>query len=281
MTITFVAAASIRENVIRVEFDVSVNFTGLLDANDVSKILDRWGITEDGTTTGMDGEAARPVKIVRVELATEDDGVEEADFGRFVNLYLDRPLTPFPAVYEVSWTDIYELDVDVDPSSGTSNVYGVYRILDTPTIEVPRRSKDFANPQTMSGARASLPRPTDPFSLGTFGVDDTGDYAHDEGNESLRKRVTRRLMTRKGAFAHLPGYGVGIPDKVKRLGTAEVLTQLKVDAELQIAEEPDVSQVRVVIITSASTPNLVRFRVAIRPKVGPAVAFDVPFDTAA
>lgn len=281
MPIAFVAAASIRENAIRVEFSLLVNYTGLLDPNDVSKVEGHWSVAEDAATTGMNGEAARPVSIVRAALATAEDGVEEADFGRFVNLYLDRPLTPYPAVYAVSWSGIYELGTVINPSAGSSNVFGVYRMLSAPTIEAPRQSKDFANPQTAGAARASLPRPSAAFSLGTFGIDDTGDYAHDEGNESLKKRVIRRLVTRKNAFAHLPGYGVGVPDAVKKLATQETLSSLKVDAELQIAEEPDVAQVRVVIVISSTTPNLVRFRVVIRPKIGPVVAFEVPFDAAA
>ncbi len=279
MAIAFVDAVAIRENVVRVEFSEVVSLTGLLETTDASR-PELWDVAADTSTTGMSGDAARPVTVVLVEYSGEEDGVEEEDEGRFVNLILDRPMTPYPADYVVSWEGIYAEDLATF-DDGEATISGVYRFIDAPTIEVPRRSRDFANPQTLAAAREALAVPEDPYALGTFGLDASGDYAHDEGNESLKKRVIRRLLTRKGAFAHLPNYGVGVPDETKRLGTAETLSRLKVDAESQIAEEPDVEKVRVVIVTSASQPDLVRFRVAIKPKGGPAIAFDVPFDRAA
>lgn len=277
--IQFVDVVSIRENAIRLEFDQAVNLTGLLSADDASR-TDLWNVVASTLSKGYDGQPARPVRIVRVELAGADDGVADVDVGRFVNLILDRPMTPYPAVYSVTWTDISAKDL-ASTSSGESDVYAVYRLLEQPQIQVPKPSRDFANPQTSSAAVSSLPRPHVPFALGSFGVDDTGDYALDEGNVNLKKRIVRRLMTRKGAFAHLPNYGVGVPDNAKKLGQAVTISVLKAEAEAQIASEPDVLQSRVVVVINSDTPNLVRFRVAVKPKVGKPVAFEVPFDLAA
>ena len=276
--ISFIDVVAIRENVLRLEFDQAVYFSELLDAGDAS-VPELWTVTAAAGSAGMDGETTRPVRVIKVELAGEEDGVEPADFGRFVNLILDRPMTPFPAVYDVAWTNVYAADLE-SFSAGTSDVYSVYRLLEVPQVQTALPSRDLANPQTLGMAAASLPR-SSTASLGTFGTDDTGDYAFDEGNVNLKKRAIRRLVTRKGAFAHLPNYGVGVPDEAKRLAQATVLSRLKNDAEAQIGEEPDVQAVKVAIVISSTVPGLVRFRVAIRPKAGPPIAFEVPFDMAA
>lgn len=277
--IHFVDLVAIRENAIRVEFDQAVNLTGLLASEDASR-PDLWSVTASSFSTGLSGDTARAVRIVRIELAGEEDGVADVDYGRFVNLILDRPMTAFPAVYSVTWVDIFAKDL-LSSSSGSSDVYSVYRLLEQPQIQVPKPSRDFANPQTTLAAVDSLPRPHVPFALGSFGVDDTGDYAMDEGLMNLKKRIIRRLMTRKGAFAHLPNYGVGVPDAAKKLGQAITISTLKTEAEAQIGQEPDVLQTRVVVVINSDTPSLVRFRVAVKPKVGKPIAFEVPFEMAA
>lgn len=277
--IQFIDLVAIRENAIRVEFDQAVYLTGLLSAEDASR-PDLWTVTASSLSRGLSGDVARPVRIVRVELAGEEDGVAVVDYGRFVNLILDRPMTPFPAVYSVTWVDIFAKDL-LSSSSGEQDVYAVYRLLEQPQIQVAKPSRDFANPQTTSAAIGSLPRSNLLSILGSFGVDDTGDYAMDEGITNLKKRIIRRLMTRKGAFAHLPNYGVGVPDAAKKLGKAITISALKTDAEAQIAQEPDVLQTRVSVVINSDTPNLVRFRVAVKPKVGKPVAFEVPFEMAA
>lgn len=79
-----------------------------------------------------------------------------------------------------------------------------------------------------------------PFS-GSYRVDDAGDIAWHTGIASLRKRVYRRLVTPKGSFAFLPGYGVGLSMK-KPLGL-NLLQALKVDINQQIRQEPEVADV--------------------------------------
>lgn len=277
--INFVDAIAVRENVIRVEFTTPVEYTGLLEVSDASR-PGAWSIAEVATTVGISGDAARPVSIIRVDLPGLAEGIEPEDLGRFVDLVLDRPMTPWPAAYDVSWSEIYEKGLET-VSSGVAQVQATYRLIEPPRVDVARPSRDFANPQTLSGARDSLPQPEASLALGTFRTDSSGDYAADEGIASLKKRIVRRLMTRKGAFAHLPNYGVGVPDKAKTLGTSAAIAALRADAEAQVLQEPDVAQARVVVITSADHPSLVRFQVFVRPKVGSPIAFEVPFERAA
>lgn len=266
LSVEFIDAQPIRENVVRVEFSVPIFFSGLLEQADGSR-PEKWAVVAVQGTFGATGDAARAVRVARVELAGEEDGVAIGDRGRFVNLVLDRPMTPYPAMYDVQWTDVFSSSL-VSSSSGTSRILATYRILQQPTIEYARPVRDFANPQVGSGA----------FALGTFGVGDDGDYAFDEGLASLKKRVLRRLMTRKGAFAHLPNYGVGVPDEGKKLGTASTLARLAADSEAQIAEEPDVERVRVTTFTDSKRPGLVFFRVLVKQREGNTVQIDAPFD---
>lgn len=271
----FIDAQALKENIIRVEFSENFYFTGLFDPGDAS-VNSNWTVTAVGGTTGISGDIARDVNVVFVELSGEDDGVFGADQGRFLNVVLDRPLTSWPAQYQLSWSNIFSQDL-LSTSSGTFQVAATYRQLEVPQIQVPTPSRDIANPQTLSAAQSSIPVPTLSIALGTFGVDDRGDYALDEGDVNLKKRILRRLMTRKNAFAHLPGYGVGVPDRIKTLGTAAALASLRADAEAQIAQEPDVQQVRVLILIPSNAPNLVRLRIAVKTKVGKPVAFDASF----
>ena len=269
------ASVAIRENVIRMEFDGFVFLTGLLEPEDASWPY-KWTVTENAETIGLTGDAARPVRVVRVELAGADSGVAEGDFGRFVNLILDRPLTAWPAQYSVAWQGIHDVNL-ANESAGSSTFQATYRRVEPPNVDSPRRAKDFANPQSIAAARTSLPNPTGFAVLGSFGYGDDGDYAVDDGIVSLRKRCLRRVTTRKNGFVHLPGYGVGIPLVAKQTGSSSLLASLRADAEAQLLEEPDVAKARVQVIRSADQPDLVRFRIAVKPKIGPAFAFDAPF----
>lgn len=270
----FIDAQALKENIIRVEFSENFYFTGFFDPGDAS-VDSNWTVTVVDGTSGISGDDAREVNVVFVELSGEDDGVFGADQGRFLNVVLDRPMTPWPAQYTLTWSNIYSQDLS-QTSAGTAQVAATYRQLETPQIQVPTPSRDIANPQTLLAAQSSIPNPI-ASALGTFGVDDRGDYALDEGDINLKKRILRRLLTRKNAFAHLPGYGVGVPDRIKQLGTVAALASLRADAEAQIAQEPDVQQVRVLILIPSDAPNLVRLRIAVKTKVGKPVAFDASF----
>jgi hypothetical protein len=270
--IIVVAATALRENVIRVEFSKVVYLTGLLEAADAS-VTDKWAVSADTSTKGLDDETARPVSVTTVTYSTEADGVVAADLGRFLNITLDRPMTAWPAVYVVSFVGIYAQDFG-SSITGDIRIEATFKVIEPPRIDQARPVRDFAMPAVPAADGIEI-------DFGAFVVDDTGDYAYDEGVTSLRKRVIRRMITRKGAFAHLPDYGVSIPDYAKRLAVSSVLSQLAADAEAQISREPDVAKVKVTARVDPRIPNLVRFLVLVRPIMGSAVQFDVPFRQAA
>lgn len=156
----------------------------------------------------------------------------------------------------------------------------VFKEIVAVQLDSGRVTRDIANPQTLRGALASgVSVPDAEALLGTFRVDAQGDYAFDEGVETIRKRVIRRLITMKGGFAHLPLYGVGIPGLGKRLAVAANLAAVAADAEAQIAGEPDVAGVKVRPIIDPSVPGVVHFQVRVQTKEGKQSAFDVPFVT--
>jgi len=274
--IAFSSAIAIRENVLRLAFTEPVYLTKILDTEDASRI-ERYAVTPVAGTVGNDGSATRPVRVVLADYApVEEVGVA---LGRnYVDLTLDRPMTPFPALYAVSFTDVFAADLasSVSSTPGGEVFPAVFKVLSRPTIDAARPSRDIANPQVASAA-SSLPDPDDALNLGSIRVDSTGDYASDDAVTNLKKRVLRRLVTRKGAFAHLPNYGVGVPSYGKKLGSPTVLTALATEAEAQIALEPDVARVRVAPIVSLTTPGLVRFQVFVQPKTGQPQRLDVPF----
>ena len=101
----------------------------------------------------------------------------------------------------------------------------------------------------------------------------------EEGIQALKNRIYRRMSTRRGAFAHLPEYGIGVKDYGKKLSTAAAISSLVSDTEAQIAQEPEVQFVRVRPIQDRLADGLLRLRIAVRTKTGKAAAFDSPFVT--
>jgi len=276
--IALLSVASIRENVFRLEFSVPVYWTGILDENDGS-IPTKYAIAVVPGTVGLDGNPVRPLMVSEVYVPGVLDGVAAEDVGRFVDVISDRPMTPHPALYDVTCSDIFAADLLSSVVSSTLTAQAVFKRIEPPSIATAIPSRDFANPMTRDAMFDPLPNPNDPLNLGTIVVDDTGDYAFDEGLTNLRKRILRRLITRKGAFAHLPNYGVGVPDYGKRLAVAAVVADVAAQAEAQIGLEPDVARVKVRPILDPNTPGLVRFQVLVRPRTGAPQRFDVPFVT--
>lgn len=269
---------AIRENTVRVHFDEAVYYSSLLDLADAS-IATKFTLLTVAGTSGMDGQPVRPVTVVRVDLPTALDGISEDDLGTYLDLVLDRSMTPYPGGYVLSILsgNVFNEAISDSVPDTEFPVAAVHKQLTSPQVDTARPTRDFANAQTLSAVQASYPL-VDSSNLGSIAPDDTGDYAFDEGEVNFKKRVLRRLVTSPGKFAHLPNYGVGIPDHGKRLAISSVLTALAAAAETQIALEPETGRVRVRAIVDQDTPGLVRFQVLVRPKIGPPVRFDVPFD---
>lgn len=90
-------------------------------------------------------------------------------------------------------------------------------------------------------------------------IDTDGDYRGDMGLENLKKRILRRLSTRRGAFAHAPEYGLQY--EIKRNVTVGLLRDLQAQAFEQVRAEPGVRSVRVTV--STPVPGLVRLKLEV------------------
>ena len=275
-TLSLNSILAVRENVFRLEFSFPIYFSRILDPKDGS-IPTKYSVAVVAGSSGNDGNATRPLLVSEIFSPGAVDGIAPGDFGRFIDVVVDRPMTPHPALYDVTITDIHSADLLAVIATATIRVPAVFKRLEPPQVDTATPTRDFANPQTRSAAQSSLPDPNNALVLGSIQVDDRGDYAFDEGLVNLKKRIIRRLITSKGGFAHLPNYGVGIPDHGKRLALSNVISDLAADAESQISLEPDVAKVKVRPIVDPNVPGMVRFQVVVKPKSGQAQRFDVPF----
>lgn len=263
-------AVAIRENAVRLTFSAPPAFDGLLTPNDASNPA-RYSVTAVAGTEGLDQLPVRAVRALVAELV-----VEAGAAGTLIDLYVDRPFSPWPARYYVACNNLATLgtQLPLDPSASFREFQGVRGAYSPNTAEAPVPLRDVANPQTRGDAASSLPTSSS-LVLGAYAIDDTGDYAMDEGLANLRKRILRRLVTARGAFAFLPDYGVGVAQNLKRLNAAAVRNQLAEEARRQILLEPDVAACSVAVVQRAV--NLVVFVILVRTTAGVGAKMEEPF----
>ena len=266
------SAVAVRENVVRLEFNQAPEFTWLLTSNDASN-PERYSI-KALVSVGRDGEMARAVRPALVERALVSGAL-----GRFIDVVVDRPFSPWGAEYLVACNQLRTYAGGLlDATKSSARFVGVYRTLRQQSTSNATPSRDFANPFTYT-AQLGQPLAGDQLLLGVIPIGSDGDYALDEGLVQVKKRIFRRLLTRKGAFAALPEYGVGVPTYGKRLGVAGVRQQLAAEAERQIKLEPDVEDARVNVVSDAKNPSVTIFQVRVRitGSQGRFQQFDIPF----
>lgn len=271
-------AQAVSENVIELEFSRPIYISNLLDTFDASR-PDFYTITPTPGTTGYDGSTTRPVTVVSVAVVTGQGFAS----GQVIALTLDRPMTAFPSEYSVNCSANIKSS-DLSTSIGTTafnNFFGLYRIIERPSVDQPLPSRDIANPQSLLTALGSdVSFPFNPIVLGTFPTDDNGDYGIDEGLPSFYKRLFRRLFSKPGAFLHAGiGYGVGVQSYGKKLGKAQTRNQLVAAIESQVSQEPEVANVQATTQMSTASPGLFRIILVIKLRTGRTrtYQFPVPF----
>jgi hypothetical protein len=252
-------AVAIAENLVRLYFSQEPYFSGLLDQYDASNFA-LYTITTN-PSTGLDGTPVQPVSVLYATVGSDPNSID---------LTLDRPMTAFPSSYSVAVSGVAD-EATMTPLPTSSQTFpGLYRRIVPPQLDAPVPSRDFANPQTPASLLGTSPVSPSAIAYGTYVVDDTGDYAFDEGLVAYKKRILRRGMTRKNAFAHLPGYGVGIPAYGKKLASPSLRAQIAADWETQIKQEPETASVSV---TTSTAPGLCWFIVNATTRAGGSVKF--------
>ncbi len=261
-SLAVVSAAPVAENRVRVTFNMAPSRTGLLTLDDGLR-PQNYGFAALELPAG-----SRSVRAVLAELVAGDE--------LSADVTLDRPLSPYPARYVVVVSNVVsESGFSLGPDR-EAEFDGLLtkRVPELP--ELATGARDVANPQTRSATLDPIPGVT-LETLGSIPADDTGDYAFDEGDAYLRKRVWRRIVTRKNGFYHLKDYGLGVLDLLKKLSRRSALALLRQDAEDQIREEPDVEDVEV-SLSVRTTPGgtILDFGVVVHAS-GRRSSFSFPF----
>lgn len=264
------SAVAVRENVVRLTFSRSVYWSQWHDPGDGSR-ASYYSVAEVTGTVGIDGNPARAVAVAEVRRAVDDPLALVTQ----VDVVTDRMFSPQGARYVASVANLISVTgTPIDPAHSSFEFDGVYRGLPRPLPDMQLSAADIANPQSLSALLDPLPVTTDDAMLGTYQTDVTGDYAQDEGMTSLRKRIIRRLTTRKGAFAHMPDYGVLMPANVKQLARAGLRQAIAADAEQQVMREPEVVSASVQLVVDGP---VTRFVVKARTAFGTGLDLSVPF----
>lgn len=86
---------------------------------------------------------------------------------------------------------------------------------------------------------------------GTLQISSGGDYVTETGPDLLKKLIVRRVISKPGDFFHLPKYGVGLREK-EPLPVVD-LRKLAKAIEMQVAEEPEVAEVKASLAYAASS----------------------------
>ncbi|MFA6168819.1 MAG: hypothetical protein WC700_19500 [Gemmatimonadaceae bacterium] len=175
-----------------------------------------------------------------------------------VDLRLDRTL---PGTMRGQQTNLRVTVANVISAAGVpmigatyQNFYGLNRVVNETTRRLERSvGRDLSNPFT----------PNSPAG-GTFRIGTSGDYKFATGMELVKKMVYRRLLTPKGAFFHLPDYGMGL--KPKSVAYPYMLTSARAEMKRQILQEPEVQDCSVKVTQNAS--QIVVFFVHVRTKQG-------------
>tara|TARA_Y100000034_G_C6866163_1_gene394794 strand:- start:466 stop:1347 length:882 start_codon:yes stop_codon:yes gene_type:complete len=271
-SLQLIAVQPIRENVLRLTFNTAPLFNGILTPNDASS-PDRFQIRAIPGTKA-DGTNPREVTPVFVERAAV-----ALSLGSQLDVTIDRPFSTYPAQYIASVNQLVSSSGGLlDPLHTSFTFDGLYRFVPPPRRDNAIPSRDIANPQTREALFDPLPSTTDEVVLGSIPVGDNGDYAFDEGVTNLKKRIFRRIVTCKGGFADLPGYGVGLPDNLKRMGAQRHRLALAAETESQLKQEPGVEDVSARVVTDSVNPGLFRLRIQVKATFSDdPIDMDVPF----
>ena len=247
ISLVLLTAIATSDNVLQLTFNYAPIFNNLLDAFDASNIND-YVITPIISTVGADNlvpKQVNPINIIQ--------GITE----EILLVTMDRTFSPFPAQYRITISNLMSVNgYPLNSALNTQLFYGVSRGLSIQRSDMITSSKDIANKQFSNSLVGTVSIVPEAYQLGTIPTNVQGDIATDDGLESYTKRVMRRCMTRKGGFAGLPDYGVGLPYQIKQLATSSIRSSLASEAEAQILQEPETKQVKCTFKQDTNNPSL-------------------------
>lgn len=260
-----VTAVAYRENAVRLQFSAPMKWSELQDLGDGSDPR-HYTVDVVAGTVGNNGEPVRPVSVI----AVVGYAGNRANGMTAVEVIVDRPLSPYPAQYTIAVEGVVTVSNEtLDPNADEATFYGVHRATGPNLAGAASPQADFANPATRGMFAGSHVDPNAQAEiLGTFVVDETGDYAIDSGATSYKKRVLRVCITVKGAFLHLPGWGAGVIENTKQLARPALLQQMATDAEDQIRQMPETVSVSVSFEAASGASGVYWMHVRAQSKTG-------------
>lgn len=166
--------------------------------------------------------------------------VEDSEARQF-ELYTLNLLPRYPAQLTVSLPGL--LSAALAPLTGPSSA------------QLDGAAKQQVTPRSNSSNPADLRSERIAGALaGTLVTTAGGDYQTESGDALLRKMVLRRLTTSRGAFKHLPNFGLGLRAKQALRGGG--INDLRVAIEEEVRREPDVASVSALLSFTPSTSVL-------------------------
>lgn len=244
--------------------------------------IDPYGSTDSSVAGGLSIVGAKPVSThtIRVTLAKEPQAISSQLPGDVFNprtwtvVRLDSGVG-FTVMEVVAITSNLEYEIRLLEALGSSNVqhqvssetllgedgglienpmfHNFFGLLDASQSTPERRAaqdkyaiRDIFNPQGLlpSGSTG-----------GVYTVATDGDYQLHGGTDFARKMILRRMMTTRGGFSHLPGFGVGL--RVKEPLPSGDLISLQKDIEDQVKLEPEVDKVKVSVSQNKNALTIV------------------------
>ena len=264
-------AVARRENVIRLEFDATVYWSNLGDLFDAAR-PSLFSVAPVAGTIGHDGQPARPVTPSNVYVPTD---VDPALAGYFLDVVVDRTMSPYPAQYVVTASGLATDAAGtalLDPTQATLQLFGVAMQIVPPSDHLHERAGDFANPQTLLAAqRAGIANPQ-ASQLGTYSPDGSGDYAVERGVDAWKARVVRMVLAKRGSFQHGPrDRGAGLGSSLKLRATGARLVQIQSAIEAEVLADPDTASAQVTALIQPS--GLYRVTILAKLRNGQIVKF--------
>lgn len=252
-----------------------------------------------GAASSLSVEAAWPISThtVRVELSAEPKHVSAFDVGDALNpaswtvlkLVTGYQFTVIGAeLHDATHVDVHVLEalgnhlethrvtaVGLLANAGfpasnplTADFLGTVQTIDPLQAVALDRflDRDLANPPLQGDSGFS----------GTLQIGADGDYETESGIPLAKKLVIRRIATPRGAFPHLPRYGIGILEKEPIQGSGN-LVALRTEIESQLLEEPDIEDARAALMLDRSNVLFIQLRVRL---AGNGATFDMQLSPA-
>jgi hypothetical protein len=224
----FTRVVAVSDRVVQVVLSVEplhLASTGAGDALNPST----WGITVPST-----GRVLTPIAVEMIDAFTYNILTLQSFDSALVDLQLttstllDSNSVPFPALSAIFKGAYASTDATNDKRTAASG-YALSDLANKPTA-----IQDYVG--------------------GTLEISAGGDYVTETGPELLKKLIIRRVVSKPGDFFHLPKYGVGLREK-EPLPVVD-LRKLAKAIEMQVAEEPEVAEVKASLSYAASAGTL-------------------------